>query len=197
MKHLFLTIIALLSITSINAQEAVDLGLSVDWAAYNIGAESIEDGGKLYLVGTDIESVAGKNYRGVNLPIHKVDFSGNPALDLSTRTWGENWRTPTSSEWNELMTRCSWRYYEYVNDAGIKCYGYEVTGPNGNSIILPSNNPMNPKFGWYQCSTPKYGSKKMATMTFSPKRVYVWFWKYTNKYSMSFGAAYRPVIDKE
>lgn len=197
MKRLFLLMITLCFMQGVSAQEAVDLGLSVDWAAYNIGAESIEDGGKLYLVGTDIECVAGKNYRGVNLPIHKVDFSGNPVLDLSTRTWGENWRTPTSSEWNELITRCSWRYYEYVNDAGIKCYGYEVTGPNGNSTILPSNNPMNPIYGWYQCSTPKYGSKKMATMIFSPKAVRVFFWKYTNMYSMSLGAAYRPVIDKE
>ena len=46
--------------------------------------------------------------------------------------WGGAWRTPSVSELEELVKRCSW---ELTTLEGVN--GYEVTGPNGNSIFLP------------------------------------------------------------
>ena len=43
------------------------------------------------------------------------------------------WRMPTVAEANELLESCTWEWgiYNGVN-------GYQVTGPNGNSIFLPA-----------------------------------------------------------
>ena len=43
------------------------------------------------------------------------------------------WRMPTVAEANELLEACTWEWgiYNRVN-------GYQVTGPNGNSIFLPA-----------------------------------------------------------
>ena len=46
--------------------------------------------------------------------------------------WGGAWRTPTASELQELLNKCSW---EMTVSDGVK--GYKVTGPNGNAIFLP------------------------------------------------------------
>ena len=46
--------------------------------------------------------------------------------------WGGTWRTPTASELEELLNKCSW---ELTVCEGVN--GYKVTGPNGNSIFLP------------------------------------------------------------
>ena len=65
-------------IEMIDGHPAVDLGLSVKWAALNIGAESLNDYGKL--------------------------ASYEEAQRLS---WGGRWRIPTSDEWKELYDNCS------------------------------------------------------------------------------------------
>lgn len=54
-------------------------------------------------------------------------------LPFGTRVpWGGTWRTPTRSELEELLNKCSW---EFTTSSGVA--GYKVTGPNGNSIFLP------------------------------------------------------------
>ena len=65
-------------IEMIDGHPAVDLGLSVKWAALNVGADSLADYGKL--------------------------ASYEEAQRLS---WGGRWRFPTSDEWKELFEKCS------------------------------------------------------------------------------------------
>lgn len=65
-------------IEMIDDHPAVDLGLSVKWAALNIGAESLDDYGRL--------------------------ASYEEAQRLS---WGGRWRFPTADEWRELFNKCS------------------------------------------------------------------------------------------
>lgn len=56
---------------------------------------------------------------------------------LSSGSYGgydtESWRIPTATEANELLECCTWEWgvYNGVN-------GYQITGPNGNSIFLPA-----------------------------------------------------------
>lgn len=47
--------------------------------------------------------------------------------------WGGTWRLPTKAEFEELQNRCIWKW---TAQNGVK--GYNVTGPNGNSIFLPA-----------------------------------------------------------
>ena len=112
--------------------EAVNLGLSVKWASYNIGATSPSEYGKLYGWGDPTG----------NLTTETLDDypSGNPPAsicgteyDIATANWGSNWRMPTQSEFEELASNCDWEWTEMDGINGMK-----VTGLNGNSIFLPA-----------------------------------------------------------
>ncbi len=200
MKRLFLLMITLCFMQGVSAQEAVDLGLSVDWAAYNIGAESIEDSGIRYLFGSNIEYTRNARYKGVTIPNYDRDYSGDPHKDPSTIMWGETWRTPTYDEWQELISKCIWKRYNYVNDSGEQCEGYEVTGPNGNSILLPftPTNIIN-GHGDYQCSTPheKSPTKCKWVLLLMKKGGVLCFAMWNNRSCQTNqSAVYRPVCDK-
>lgn len=111
----------------------VDMGLSVEWGAYNVGATANTELGEYFSWG-QIESKTvfpGYPYF-TNLPT--TNISGTE-YDAATAIWGKEWRTPTRQEWEEL-----------VNNSTIESpYTLEgVTGAlftskiNGNSIFLPA-----------------------------------------------------------
>lgn len=54
--------------------------------------------------------------------------------DVAHVKWGGSWRMPTYAELNELVDHCDWRW---TNIDGVN--GYQVTGPNGNSIFMPAS----------------------------------------------------------
>lgn len=61
------------------------------------------------------------------------DIGGDPKFDVARSKWGSTWRMPTKAEFEELNNECT---QTWVTKNGVK--GYEVTGPNGNSIFLPA-----------------------------------------------------------
>jgi uncharacterized repeat protein (TIGR02543 family) len=97
---------------------AVDLGLSVQWALCNLGANEPDEYGWYFRWGDASPFESG------------IDFSGN--RDAASRYWGDQWRRPTSSEISELIYDCNWNW---TSQNGV--LGYKVVGPNGNSIFLP------------------------------------------------------------
>ena len=121
---------------------AVDLGLSVKWACCNIGANSPEEYGSYYAWGEneEKESCIWSTYKWHNNDTGEMtkynDTDGKKVLGLEDDTaqtlWGEDWRTPTQAEIQELMDCCTW---EWTSVNGV--YGYKVSG-NGNSIFLPA-----------------------------------------------------------
>lgn len=135
------------------SSDAVDLGLSVKWAPFNVGADAAEDYGNYYAWG-EIEPSG--NYSEDNCKSYNVersDINGNAAYDAATANWSSEWRMPTQSEWNELIS-CTW---EWQSDPK----GYIVTGTNGNSIFLPvagycdgTDYKMKGTDGGYWTSTP-------------------------------------------
>ena len=132
--------------------ECVDLGLSVNWATCNVGAESLEDYGDYFAWG---ETKPKKNYdwttykycKGTDRTITKYcdnsSYGNNgfidnkivlePEDDAATVNWGGAWRMPTEVEQNELREQCEWIW---ITQNGVK--GYKVVGSNGNSIFLPA-----------------------------------------------------------
>lgn len=143
-KLLFLLVAATLSLSA-RAQEYVDLGLSVYWATYDVGATSPYEDGTTYITGTTI--VSKKVVSGTCKIDRQEDFSGNAEYDAATATWGQEWRTPTYMEWSELMG-CTWTV-EKIKIDGKKVWGSRVTGPNGNSIFLKYDGCR-----FLSCSTP-------------------------------------------
>lgn len=122
----------------------VDLGLSVLWAAYNVGASSPEEYGGYYAWG---ETETKSNYTWENYKYRKKnyddddwywtgsfigdDISGT-SYDVAHVQWGDGARMPTLAYIKELVDNCSFTVGTYN---GVQ--GDYIKGPNGNKIFLP------------------------------------------------------------
>ena len=134
---------------SVTAGEAIDLGLSVKWASYNVGATAPEEYGGYYAWGETEEKsdydwdtykyCNGNENSMTKYCIHSsygtVDNKATlePTDDVASVKWGGSWRMPTRAEQDELRNGCNWTW---TTLNGVN--GYRVTGPNGNSIFLPA-----------------------------------------------------------
>lgn len=114
--------------------EAVDLGLSVKWAPYNIGAKQAHEYGNYYAYGetSTKDSYSNDNY---SAPTNKNSFGNiiSTDSDVATKAWGKNWRMPSSEEIAELR-KCNWEETEINGVKGLKI----TSRTNGNSIFLPA-----------------------------------------------------------
>ena len=134
----------------------VDLGLSVKWATCNLGATQPEEYGDYFAWGETEpkDSYTRDNYKWRDNT--KYNNSGGLTSiqledDAAHVNWGGEWRMPTKEEYSELIEKCTWTWTQHK---GIN--GYQVTGPNGNSIFLPAtgyigNGPSYPvgEYGLY------------------------------------------------
>lgn len=112
--------------------QIVDLGLSVKWAGWNVGASSPEGYGGYYMWGECVEKSAYNlsTYQYYNKQLGN-DISATE-YDVARQLWGGKWRMPTAEEVRELVNECRWRELTYN---GVR--GNAVTGPNGNRIFIP------------------------------------------------------------
>ena len=123
---------------------AVDLGLSVKWAAVNVGAATEEGVGSRFAWGEispNKDWYDWDNYRfGMRGALTKyyASVDGKTQLDAeddaARSVWGGAWRMPTKEEAEELFSECEWTA-ETINDVS----GFRVTGKNNNSIFIPCN----------------------------------------------------------
>ena len=108
--------------------DLVDLGLSVKWAKYNLGATSESELGGYYGFG-DVSGV-------LNTTITKYYGSANlydTELDVAAVASDSKLLLPSAEQFRELFTSCT---KEWTTVDGVA--GYKLTGPNGNSIFLPA-----------------------------------------------------------
>ncbi len=135
-----------LTLTSVKKEEpnpkpvvadAIDLGLSVKWASWNVGATAPEEYGGYYAWGeTEVKDNYSEDtylyYQNGEYVDIGTDISGTE-YDVAHVKWGDGWRMPTLNEIKELINNCTWSWTTQ-NDVN----GYKVTGSNGNSIFLPA-----------------------------------------------------------
>ena len=194
----------------------VDLGLSVKWATCNLGASRPEEYGDYYAWG---ETATKTNYdwgtykwcKGAYNKLTKYCPSdkssrwaaghgspdGKTSLDLSDDVahikLGGKWRMPSDVEWTELRERCKWTW---TSTNGVP--GYQVAGPNGNSIFLPAAGiryETNLKFAG---SSGYYWSSSLGT----DYPLYAWLVGFISddrvgrgSYFRSYGFSVRPVTE--
>ena len=176
----------------ISTQKKVDLGLSVCWAGWNVGATSPEGYGNYYAWG---ETTTKSSYTEDNSSTYGQSMgsiAGNSTYDVARAQWGGSWRMPTKAEFQELIDRCTWTWTTYN---GVN--GYKVTGPNGNSIFLPaagwfgSSLSSRGTFGFYWSATPceggTYGAYCLRFLSGS---------HYTDWRDRIYGHCVRPVCNK-
>ena len=151
-------------------KQYVDLGLSVKWATFNVGAGSVAELGHDFKWGETAPADYSKPYKwhdenGNLTKYNSVDNKENLDLadDAARANWGGSWRMPTYKEWYELRYNCNWEWSELPYEWGVgvsdyERYGYKVTSKtNGNSIYFP--------VGWSESSSAFYWSSELA---FSP-----------------------------
>ncbi len=117
---------------------AVDIGLSVKWASFNVGAYKPSDIGPLFRWAENRPSIVGcsqhKKIKEDVIVGSNGNVGGDERYDAATKMYGSNWRLPTDKECQELIDNCKWE--PKVVD-GIE--GRLVIGKNGNSLFLPFN----------------------------------------------------------
>ena len=139
---------------TITEPQAVDLGLSVKWASFNVGALAPEEYGDYFAWGETEpkDNYSWSTYKWCNGEQDKLtkyctyssywDSSEpmdnktvlDPEDDAASANWGGSWRMPTDAEWTELKENCNWTW-TIQNEVE----GRLVTSKkNGNSIFLPA-----------------------------------------------------------
>ena len=127
-----------------------DLGLSVLWAAYNVGASRPEQYGRYYAWGETVEKT---NYNWSsyslctggfdkltkycnNWSYGQVDskYTLEKTDDAACSSMKNGWRTPTDTEWAELINNCTFKWMKISGTSGFLV----TSNINGNSIFLPA-----------------------------------------------------------
>ena len=134
-------------------KDCVDLGLpsGLMWRKYNVGANSEYERGNYYAWGEtvtkqkyDITTYKWGELIGETTYYTKYNETDKltllqPEDDAATANLGENYRTPTKEDWQELVEECTWWTTTKKNEYNHTVIDYwKVVGPNGNFIILPS-----------------------------------------------------------
>lgn len=124
--------------------KAVDLGLSVAWASFELGTDTPTGTGSLFAWGETLskDSFGWDNYIwGTQDALTKYNsLDGktqlDPEDDAATAAYGGLWRIPSVAEWEELSEECTWTP---TTRRGVE--GYEAKSKvNGNTLFLPIGN---------------------------------------------------------
>ena len=168
---------------------AVDLGLSVKWASWNVGTASPEEYGGLYGWADPTGKKISMDVADYNI---RTDILGTE-YDIARIQWGVNWRLPSAEELEELRTNCSWTWTTQ-NDI----IGYKITGTNGNAIFLPASGWREgtelfnrDHSGGYLSGTWNTGNRLPAHLTFHDN-----YYTEIVCTSLYYGFSVRPVTEK-
>ena len=161
-----------------NHPHAIDLGLpsGTKWSCCNVGASYPSSFGGYYAWG---ELTGNKtNYTRANYTYYNsstdeytdigTDIAGTQ-YDAATSVMGAPWRMPTKAQMEELISNCTYTYYEFGGSwTGRGCI---MTGKNGNQIFLRAAGEMMSSSsydayqqGYYWSSMQEKGSSSSAYM---------------------------------
>ena len=147
-------------IFAIGSPVAVNMGLSVKWASFNLGATKPEDYGDYYAWGETVPkslytwenykfTESGNTWDNVTFNKYNVQSSlgavdNKTILDLeddaASANWKGEWRMPTYDEWNELRYNSSWEWVIDYNGTGVSGYlvTSNITNYTNRFIFLPA-----------------------------------------------------------
>lgn len=107
--------------------EPVDLGLSVKWANFNLGATKAEEIGFLVGWADPTGRITSEKTDYYPQRIYTSDIVATN-LDIAKAIWGDEWRLPSLHEIEELINNCTWEKTDK---------GYWATGKTGQKIFFP------------------------------------------------------------
>lgn len=196
-------------------KDCVDPGLpsGLMWRKYNVGANSEYEMGNYYAWGETVtkqkygittykwgELIGETTYYTKYNETDKLTLL-QPEDDAATANLGENYRTPTKEDWQELVEECTWWVATKKNKYNKTVIDYwKVVGPNGNFIILPSTGSYEGD-EWYD-ETSAYQSASriegspLATIIKWRNRDTMTLPSWTRTAEHEYGYPVRPVLKK-
>ena len=175
--------------------EPVDLGLSVKWASWNVGAGAPEEYGNHYAWGelepkTDYSASTYKFYNSGYTKYGSIDnkYELDEADDVARQKWGEDWRMPTFDELKELYEKCSFSNETYNGVPVTK-----VTGPNGNYIYMPGPGNFTGQTLYFKNSVGSYWSRDLETDSYAKDLDFFTSYRSLNGDTRYHGQSIRPV----
>ena len=151
-------------VPGVQVPEAIDMGLSVKWASFNLGASKPEDNGDYFAWGEIVNKseYSWNNYKWCNRTSSSITkYNTNrsygvvdnktqldPEDDVVRVSLGGKWRMPTAEEWKELIDSCD-REYTIINETVGELLTSRITG---NTIFLPATY-VNHRAGGYWSSS--------------------------------------------
>lgn len=192
----------------------VDLGLSVRWATYNVGATKATEKGSYFAWGeTKTKSTYNMGtYKWgdekkdevtkycINADFGTVDSKETLEFsdDAARANWGGEWRMPTDNELQELYYGCTWKWSDDFNGSGV-AGRVGTSKKNGNIIFLPAagqydGNKLSgdAECGYYLSSSLKNSSNSHASCLFAWKKMF----DYNVATKRELGSSVRAVIEK-
>ena len=165
--------------------EPIDLGLPSGtlWASCNVGATRPEGIGGRYAWGETEEKT---KYGDDNYQHDSQDFGSDISgteYDVAHVKWGKEWRMPTRDQCRELIDNCT---MEQTTINGID--GFRFTGPNGNSVFLPSTGNLPNGMGHAYWSSTAYGDNHAITLRLTGSEAKITGWPRSDGFSV------RPVM---
>lgn len=117
--------------TEFPVADAIDMGLSVYWASWNMGENSSFKVDKHFGWG-DIGKTVSSSLENFPCPFPPENISGTE-YDIATQKWGDGWRLPQDKEIFELWSNSNVTIGEVE---GVSYYKF-ISKINGNVIYLP------------------------------------------------------------
>ena len=185
--------------------DGVDLGLSVKWATWNVGATQKGSDGKgkegqygyYYSWGSTEPQ---ERYLSSDYTLSITEGTLSAEHDVAQTKWGDGWRMPTEDECEELILNCN---VTWTTVNGVSGYRYtsRKKGYENKSIFMPaagvrtSNVQFSGSYGYYWTSTKHPSNPELATcMVFNSSGQYN---DSSQQYERFGGLQIRPVKAKE
>ena len=156
--------------------EIVDLGLSVNWASVNIGAEQPYEPGSLFAWGetTEKDWYSWSYYKFGSSASTLTKYNQTDGLDqlqpeddAAAVLWGGNWRMPTRDEFQELIDNCDIDYQATESGyPGVRLTS-RVAGHEGASIFLPAAGWIQDEYHMYDGTLATYWSSECVNAAVS------------------------------
>jgi hypothetical protein len=133
--------------TGIIPMGAVDMGTSVKWARWNLGAMTTTgDFGQYYAWG---DTISREPFTAANYTSYYKGVAGGtnnfyhlePEYDAATYLWGNNWSTPESGDFVDLLNACA-NNITWTSVDGVPGYMFK-SNTTGNEIFFPAGGHIN------------------------------------------------------
>ena len=182
--------------------EAVDLGIGVKWASFNVGALSETEYGDYFAWGETAPKTlySWSTYKwGTSSNLTKYANDGRPVLepsdDAATVNWGGKWRMPTREDFLALRDKTDMEWVTNYNGTGVNGCKYMNKQDHSKYIFIPAGGGMedtsvvSSSYGYYWSSSLDYLS-------------YATYYRFSSTPSAAFidryyGFSVRPVLQEE